>query len=113
MLYYYYFKYPGKKKCFLNINTTFKSGELIFRQKKKRNTETIVFFPFFFKPDLFCGNTLLISSLKCQNKNVHVHYTDRLESSPIVSSTITLNYNCRHAVVQLILLHLIIVPTSV
>lgn len=99
---------------FLNINITFKSGELIFRQKKKKETQKLLCFSlFFFKPDLFCGNTLLISSLKCQNKNVHVHYTDRLESSPIVSSTITLNYNCRHAVVQLILLHLIIVPISV
>lgn len=99
---------------FLNINITFKSGELIFRQKKKKKRRNYCVFPFFFfKSDLFCGNTLLISSLKCQNKNVHVHYTDRLESSPIVSSTITLNYNCRHAVVQLILLHLIIVPISV
>lgn len=47
MLYYYYFKYPGKKKCFLNINTTFKSGELIFRQKKKETQKLLCFSLFF------------------------------------------------------------------
>lgn len=33
---------------FLNINITFKSGELIFRQKKKKKRRNYCVFPFFF-----------------------------------------------------------------